>query len=120
MLSALKYILLVLNELNQSDKDLFGSMVCFANWSQDKMIKFKRPSSLKLVNPMKSIKLGFKLRCLAEDKGYVCKFDIYCGKNDSTENSTLGLGGNIVMKLVNHLPVKYHKVYFDSLFHPLL
>ena len=86
----------------------------------ESMIKFKRPSSLKQVNPMKSIKLGFKLRCLADDKGYVCKFDIYCGKNDSAENSTLGLGGNIVMKLVNHLPVKYHKVYFDSLFHPLL
>ena len=65
------------------------------------MIKFKGRSSLKQFNPMKSIKRGFKLWCLSDDKRYGYKFDIYCGKNDSTENTTLGLGSNVAMKLVN-------------------
>ena len=84
------------------------------------MIKFKGRSSLKQFNPMKSIKRGFKLWCLSDDKRYGYKFDVYCGKNDSTEITTLRLGSNVEMKLVNHLPAKYHKVYFDNFFHPLL
>ena len=71
----------------------------------ESMIKFKGRSSLKQYNPMKPIKRGFKLWCLADDKGYVYKFDVYCGKSQGKENSsTLGLGGNVVMDLVNHLP----------------
>ena len=83
----------------------------------ESMIKFKGRSSLKQYNPMKPIKRGFKLWCLADDKGYVYKFDVYCGKSQGKENSsTLGLGGNVVMDLVNHLPSRYHKVYFDNFF----
>ena len=82
----------------------------------ESMIKFKGRSSLKQYNPMKPIKRGFKLWCLADDKGYVYKFDVYSGKNENKESPTLGLGGNVVVNLVDHLAAKYHKVYFDNYF----
>ena len=40
-------------------------------------ILFKGRSSLKQYNPMKPIKRGFKLWCLADDKGYIYKTDVY-------------------------------------------
>ena len=85
----------------------------------ESMIKFKGRSSMKQYNPMKPIKRGFKLWCLADDTGYVYKFEIYCGKSENIENSTLGLGGNVVMNMVSNLKPINHKVYFDNYFSSL-
>lgn len=47
------------------------------------MIPFKVRSSLKQYTPMKPVKRGIKVWCLADGKtGYVQKFLDYIGKND--------------------------------------
>jgi len=46
----------------------------------ESMIKFKGRSSLKQYNPMKPIKRGYKLWCLADQKGYIMNFKVYQGR----------------------------------------
>ena len=85
------------------------------------MIRFKGRSLLKQYNPMKPIKRGYKLWCLANITGYVYKFDVYTGKkaDDGNGNDNLrevGLGGKVVWHLVEHLCGKNHTVFFDNFF----
>lgn len=48
----------------------------------ESMIPFKGRSSLKQYMPMKPIKRGYKVWCLADSKtGYILKFDVYTGKS---------------------------------------
>ena len=47
----------------------------------ESMIRFKGRSSLKQYNPMKPIKRGYKIWCLADNDGYIYKFDIYTVKS---------------------------------------
>lgn len=82
----------------------------------ESMIKFKGRSSLKQYNPMKPIKRGFKLWCLADDQGYVHKFEVYTGKNDDNKKKELGLGGSVIMKLSSNLSENNHKLCFDNFF----
>ena len=56
----------------------------------ESMIKFKGRSSMKQYNPMKPLKSGFKLWCMADDEGYIYKFEIYTGKNEENLNKGLG------------------------------
>ena len=55
------------------------------------MTKFKGRSSIKQYMPMKPVKRGIKLwtRCDAKT-GHVCDTRIYCGKEDSCQQGTLG------------------------------
>lgn len=70
----------------------------------------------------KPIRFGFKMWALCCKGGYLVSFDLYMGKNESgpnTYDSTLGLGGSVVMRLLDKaiLPAdKGHKVYFDNYF----
>lgn len=91
----------------------------------ESMIRFKGRSSLKQYNPMKPIKRGYKMWCLADNSGYVFKFDIYTGKKgnyDANVRKEFGLGGEVVLKMTEHLHNKNHKVFFDNYFNsfPLL
>ncbi|XP_035215744.1 piggyBac transposable element-derived protein 4-like [Stegodyphus dumicola] len=58
------------------------------------MIAFKGRTSLKQYMPMKPIKRGYKMWCLADSKsGYIQKFEIYCGKETSdNKGKILSLG----------------------------
>ena len=49
------------------------------------MIKFKARSTLKQNNPMKPIKKGYKLWCIVDQNGYIMKFSVYQGKNETLE-----------------------------------
>lgn len=85
----------------------------------ESMIRFKGRSTIKQYNPMKPIKRGYKLWCLADNDGYVFKFDIYTGKAgnyDTNLRKEFGLGGEVVLKLTDHLKSKNHKVFFDNYF----
>lgn len=85
----------------------------------ESMIRFKGRSSFKQYNPMKPIKRGYKLWCLADNDGYIYSFDIYTGKagnDDSNLRKEFGLGGEVVLKLTDHLKNKNHKVFFDNYF----
>ena len=60
---------------------------------------------------MKPIKRGYKLWYLADNDGYIVKFYIYTGKtknNDPNLRKELGLGGEVVLRLTDHLRNKNH------------
>ncbi|XP_018013422.1 piggyBac transposable element-derived protein 4-like isoform X2 [Hyalella azteca] len=83
------------------------------------IIKFKGRSSLKQYNPLKPIKRGYKVWCLADDEGYVYDFDIYAGKSTSQipcRGASLGLEADVVLKLTEKLHGKNHKVFLGNFF----
>lgn len=82
----------------------------------ESMVKFKGRSTLKQYNPMKPIKRGYKIWCLADNDGYVYKFEVYEGKAVNNDRKEFGLGGTVVINLTEHLANKYHKIFFDNFF----
>ena len=44
------------------------------------MIRFKGRTSLKQYNPIKPIRREYKLWCVADNDGYIYKFEVYTGK----------------------------------------
>ncbi|XP_018403038.1 PREDICTED: piggyBac transposable element-derived protein 3-like [Cyphomyrmex costatus] len=79
----------------------------------ESMIKFKDRSSLKQYMPAKPIKRGYKCWVLADESSFVCKFQLYTGKTESTEKQ---LGARVVKDLTRHLVGKGYHVYFDNFF----
>lgn len=79
----------------------------------ESMIKFKGRSSLKQYMPAKPIKRGYKCWVRADESSYVCEFQIYTGKTDSTEKQ---LGARVVKDLTRELVGGNHHVYFDNFF----
>lgn len=83
----------------------------------ESMIAFKGRSSLKQYMPMKPVKRGYKVWCLADSvTGYIWKFDIYTGKSLDTETSNYGLGERVVINLTASLKNKNCLVAFDNFF----
>lgn len=81
------------------------------------MILFKGRSSMKQYNPMKPIKRGYKIWCIACMSGYIYRFEIYQGKKEEASvQAQLGLGGRVVVELTAPLASKHHMVYFDNYF----
>lgn len=68
----------------------------------------------------KPIRFGFKNWALCTSSGYMVSFDIYTGKSqDNTEARGFGLGGDIVLQLLEKseiLPNNGYKLYFDNYF----
>ncbi|GBP21588.1 PiggyBac transposable element-derived protein 4 [Eumeta japonica] len=58
----------------------------------ESMIKFKDRSVLKQYLPMKPIKRGYKLWCLADQREYIKKFQIYQGKDEELNSKFTGYG----------------------------
>ena len=85
----------------------------------ESMIPFKGRSALKQYMPLKPIKRGYKVWCLADAKtGYVLKFEIYTGKQadaDATPDA-YGLGERVVLNLVDNLDQSVQVVAFDNFF----
>ena len=83
----------------------------------ESMILFKGRSSMKQYNPMKPIKRGYKIWCIACMSGYIYRFEIYQGKKEEASvQAQLGLGGRVVVELTAPLASKHHMVYFDNYF----
>lgn len=52
----------------------------------ESMVAFKGRTSLKQYMPMKPIKRGYKIRCLADSHtGFISNFEVYTGKSDASE-----------------------------------
>ena len=51
----------------------------------ESMIQFKGRSSLKQYNPMKPIKRGYILWCIADNSAYASGFEVYTGKHKEKE-----------------------------------
>lgn len=90
----------------------------------ESMIKFKGRSVLKQYLPMKPIKRGYKLWCLADQRGFIKNFIIYQGKNTeiSLKFADYSVGEKVVLELTEKewgkQKVIYHDNYFTSI--PLL
>lgn len=84
----------------------------------ESMILFKGRSTLKQYNPMKPIKRGYKLWCLADQKGYIKKFQVYQGKDEQLENEfkDCGLGERVVLFLTKNEWGKKKQFFFDNFF----
>nr|CAH7762126.1 unnamed protein product [Callosobruchus chinensis] len=83
----------------------------------ESMIAFKGRSAIKQFMPMKPVKRGYKVWCLADSQtGYICKFDIYTGKSADAEKSSYGLGEKVVIKLTSSLKNQKCLVAFDNFF----
>lgn len=102
--------------LNQRFRDVYhGSRQLSVDES---IILFKGRSSMKQYNPMKPIKRGYKLWCLADNRGYIKKFSVYQGKNEEMEGefSGYGLGERVVLSLCKEEFRKSKIVFFDNYF----
>lgn len=101
----------LLDELSQNFKECFkpGQYQSI----DESMIKFKGKSSMKQYMPAKPVKRGYKCWIRADESGYVCEFQIYTGKTDSTEKQ---LGARVVKDLTRELIGGNHHVYFDNFF----
>jgi hypothetical protein len=85
----------------------------------ESMIPFKGRSSLKQYNPMKPIKRGYKVWCLADSQtGYIMNFEIYTGKATDNTKDILGLGERVVLNLTSIELLKGEKILiaFDNFF----
>ncbi|XP_055911774.1 piggyBac transposable element-derived protein 3-like [Eupeodes corollae] len=84
----------------------------------ESMILFKGRSSMKQYNPMKPVKRGYKLWCLADQYGYIKKISIYQGKDEKLENkyATYGLGERVVLSLTEKEWGKEKIICFDNYF----
>lgn len=106
---------------------------CSSNLSVDEsMIAFKGRCSFKQYMPLKPIKRGYKVWCLADAKtGFVTKFEVYTGKKNtekaskntvnntaknSKNNREIGLGEKVVWTLTKHLKNRKCLVAFDNFF----
>lgn len=67
----------------------------------------------------KPIRFGFKNWALCTDNGYMLAFDIYTGKSAQTEKRDFGLGGQVVLSLIDltGIPsIEGYKLFFDNYF----
>lgn len=66
----------------------------------------------------KPIRFGYKNWAICSNSGYMYGFDIYMGK-DATKEKQFGIGGDVVMSLLNKIevpPNQGYKLYFDNYF----
>ncbi|XP_052751521.1 piggyBac transposable element-derived protein 3-like [Galleria mellonella] len=84
----------------------------------ESMIKFKGRSVLKQYLPAKPIKRGYKLWCLADQRGFIKNFIIYQGKNDeiAVKFADYSLGEKVVLQLTEKEWGKQKVIYYDNFF----
>jgi len=63
--------------------------------------------------PVKLIKRGYKCSVRTDESSYVCEFQIYTDKAESSEKQ---LAAQVVKELTRELVGKNHHIYFDNFF----
>ena len=84
----------------------------------EQVVPFKGSSSIKMYNPKKPKKWGYKIYVLSGVSGMVYNFEVHTGKIDACPNQPdLQASGNIVLRLLQPIARNvWHKVYFDNWF----
>ena len=78
------------------------------------MVPYKGRSTLKQYMPKKPVRRGLKVWMRVDSaNGYVSKFQVYVGKDTSTEK---GLGARVVKDLTRDLVNKHH-IFCDNFFY---
>ena len=105
----------LIDDLNKSISGAYSSSNCVS--IDESMIPFKGRSSLKQYMPMKPVKRGYKVWCIADARtGYVLQFEIYTGKEIEPSPDNFGLGERVVLKLAECLDQSCEIVAFDNFF----
>ena len=80
------------------------------------MIKFEGRLSIKQYLSLKSIKRGYKVRCLCDSiTGYSLNYQIYLGKEE-TSGKEIPLGERVVFDLISGHNFQGEHLYFDNFF----
>lgn len=84
----------------------------------EQIIPTKARSSLKMYNPQKPHKWGYKVFVLSGISGFSYDFDFYCGPTTLGEDQLdLGASSNVVIKLAETIPKNLnYKLFFDNWF----
>jgi len=85
----------------------------------ESMIPFKGRSSIKQYMPMKPVKRGYKVWCIADSKtGFILQFEIYTGKATNTDTTAANttLGERVVLNLTRDICMANSLVAFDNFF----
>lgn len=78
------------------------------------MVLFKGRSSIKQYLPLKPIKRGYKVWCLCDSRnGLSYDYEVYLG---ATVGSGDSLGENVVLRLIEKIKGRSHKIYMDNFF----
>ena len=85
----------------------------------ESMIKYFGRHSLKQCIRNKPIRFGFKVWCCATVDGYCVTFQPYQGAADKQRDAHLGLGGTVVMRLLENLPTYPYHIFVDNFFSTL-
>lgn len=81
------------------------------------MIPFKGHNTLKQYVRNKPHKWGIKMFARAGVSGIIYDFEIYVGKGTIKNNTSLGISGDVVIRLVENLPKhKNFKIFIDNWF----
>ena len=82
----------------------------------EQMIPYFGRHSCKMFMKGKPVRFGFKSWCLCSADGYLFQFLPYAGRDENFDGY-LGLGGTVVMQLLQVVPnPQDHAVYFDNFF----
>lgn len=82
----------------------------------------KTKHHLRLYNPNKPHKWGYKLYVICDDRGFAHKFEIYSGQAEAPINGEPDLGstGNVVVRLSREVPRNVnHTIYCDNYYSSL-
>ena len=64
---------------------------------------------------LKPVRFGYKIWCVCTPNGYLVNFEPYQGAG-AGEAGTLGVGGSVVLRLVDDLPKHSFSIYTDNFF----
>lgn len=83
----------------------------------EQMVPYFGRHSCKMFIKGKPVRFGFKLWCLCSSEGYLFSFIPYGGAKPENEKSPYGLGGQVVLDLLDALdnPLCY-RIFFDNYF----
>nr|XP_023397070.1 piggyBac transposable element-derived protein 4-like isoform X1 [Loxodonta africana]XP_023397071.1 piggyBac transposable element-derived protein 4-like isoform X1 [Loxodonta africana]XP_023397072.1 piggyBac transposable element-derived protein 4-like isoform X1 [Loxodonta africana]XP_023397073.1 piggyBac transposable element-derived protein 4-like isoform X1 [Loxodonta africana]XP_023397074.1 piggyBac transposable element-derived protein 4-like isoform X1 [Loxodonta africana]XP_023397075.1 len=105
----------IINALNTRLKEVYVPSSVMA--VDESMVPFKGHSSVKQYMPIKPVKRGYKVWCLADSQtGFVTQFDIYCGKKGVDHDSSLSLGESVVLGLCHSWYHSHRLISFNNFF----
>ena len=80
------------------------------------MISYRERHSAKICMKCKPIRFGYRAWSLASSDEYVYAFNLYTRKSnkEKTSESSLGLGGSVVVDRLQIVENEYYAVYFDN------
>ncbi|XP_023597182.1 piggyBac transposable element-derived protein 4 [Trichechus manatus latirostris] len=105
----------IINALNSRLKEVYVPSSVMA--VDESMVPFKGHSSIKQYMPIKPVKQGYKVWCLADSQtGFVTQFDIYCGKKGVDHNSSLSVGESVVLGLCHSWYHSHRLISFNNFF----